>query len=49
MLGGILSVKIKVRELTKIFGNNPKKGIKLLKEGKSKKRNFRSNWTYSWC
>ena len=37
ILVGILSVKIKVRELTKIFGNNPKKGIKLLKEGKSKK------------
>lgn len=28
--------KIEVKELTKIFGKNPKKGIKLLKEGKSK-------------
>ncbi|MBK5261361.1 MAG: glycine betaine/L-proline ABC transporter ATP-binding protein [Peptostreptococcaceae bacterium] len=28
--------KIEVKELTKIFGKNPKRGIKLLKEGKSK-------------
>lgn len=37
MLGGSLSTKIKVRELTKIFGHNPKRAIDLLKEGKSKK------------
>ncbi|EEB36551.1 glycine betaine/L-proline transport ATP binding subunit [Anaerococcus hydrogenalis DSM 7454] len=37
MLGGILSTKIKVKELTKIFGHNPKRAVKLLKEGKSKK------------
>lgn len=37
MLGGILSKKIKVKELTKIFGHNPKRAVKLLKEGKSKK------------
>lgn len=28
--------KIEIKELTKIFGKNPKQGIKLLKEGKSK-------------
>ena len=32
-----MSKKIKVRELTKIFGHNPKRAVKLLKEGKSKK------------
>lgn len=29
-------VKIEVKDLTKIFGKNPKQGIKLLQEGKSK-------------
>ncbi|MSS78375.1 glycine betaine/L-proline ABC transporter ATP-binding protein [Anaerococcus sp. WCA-380-WT-2B] len=37
MLGGNLSEKIRVRELTKIFGQNPKKAIPLLKDGLSKK------------
>lgn len=37
MLGGVLSTKIKVKELTKIFGHNPKKAIPLLKDGMSKK------------
>lgn len=32
-----MSTKIKVKELTKIFGHNPKRAVKLLKEGKSKK------------
>lgn len=32
-----MSKKIKVKELTKIFGHNPKRAVKLLKEGKSKK------------
>lgn len=37
MLGGVLSTKVKVKELTKIFGHNPKKAIPLLKDGMSKK------------
>lgn len=37
MLGGSLTAKIKVRDLTKIFGQNPKKAIPLLKDGMSKK------------
>lgn len=40
MLGGILQEKIKVRELTKIFGQNPKKAISLLEKGLSKKEIF---------
>ncbi|CRH20087.1 hypothetical protein CM318V1_610010 [Carnobacterium maltaromaticum] len=40
--------KIRVENLTKVFGKKSAKALAMLKDNKSKKRNSKRNWSNHW-